>query len=265
MTNYSRTLKSKWALLVLAILVIVSGFTMFSRDATARPQEDGTLVLSVEDEISEVSYVIGVDNLANEANGMIEYDQNSRAGIEKFREFNNRELVGILQNMPAMGSIPARITFSRPLSQGEFTEFADRYDIGVKYYTIYMLEPDGKIATIQGSPSDAELVPDENFNMTTTSISQEYNDGAEFVGWVEVDGMVQVNHISEMKADRCVHMIDVMQLFLESRLTDEALAAAGIGKSVRQELLRTGLTDIYRAPAAWNLYHLGLMQRESSQ
>ncbi len=264
MANYSRTLKSKWTLLVLAILVITSGFTMFSRDETARPQEDGTLVLSVEDEISEVSYVIGVDNLANEANGMIEYDQNSRAGIEKFREFNNRELVRVLQNMPAMGSIPARITFSRPLSQAEFTEFADRYDIGVKFYTIYMLEPDGKIATIQGSPSDTELVPGEYFNMTTTSISQEYNDGAEFVGWVEVDGMVPVNRISEMKADQRVYMIDVMQLFLEARLTDEALAAAGVAKSVRQELLRTGFTDIYRAPVAWNLYHLGLMQRESS-
>jgi len=59
-------------------------------------------------------------------------------------------------------------------------------------------------------------------------------------------------------------MIDIMQLFLESRLTDEALATAGVAKSVRQELLRAGFTDIYRAPVAWNLYHLGLMQRESS-
>jgi hypothetical protein len=232
---------------------------------TARPQEDGTLVLSVVDENSGVSYVIGVDNLNNEVNGMIEYDRTSVAGIEKYRAFNDQELAKILQNVDAMKSIPVNITFNTPLDQTNFTEFVKQYEISVKSYIIYMREPDGKIATIQGGPSDTELVPVEFFNTATTSISQEYNSGAEFVGWVEVDGTVQAKHVSEIKADQHVFMIDVMQLFLESKLTDEALAKAGIAKDVRRELLQFGFTEIYRAPIAWEVYHLGLMDLGSQK
>lgn len=264
MNHYNKIFKRKWFLPLLAILAFTSVFAIFSRGVTARPQEDGTLVLAVEDKNSGVSYVIGVDNLHNEVNGMIEYNQDSVASIEKYREFNNQELAKILQDANATDSIPARITFSKPLDQAEFTKFVSQYEIDVKFYTIYMLEPDGKIATIQGSPSDAELIPGEYFDMATTSISQEYNNGAEFVGWVEIDGTVQVNHISEMKTDHGVFLIDVMQTFLESKLTDDALTSAGVGRSARQELLQAGFTEIYRAPVAWNLYHLGLMQMDSS-
>lgn len=265
MNNYNKFDESKWILLVLTIFVILAGFVISYQGVTARPQEDGTLVIQVADENSGISYVIGVDNLNNEVNGMIEYDQNSEDGIEKYREFNDQELTKILQNVDTMKGIPVKITFNTPLDQTNFTEFVKQYEIGVKNYTIYMLEPDGKIATIQGGPSNTELVPIEFFDIATTSISQEYNTGAEFVGWVEVDGTVQAKHISEIKADQRVFMVDVMQLFLESKLTDEALAEAGIAGSVRQELLQFGFTEIYRAPVAWGLYHLGLMQRDSSQ
>ena len=263
MTNCIKWLSHKWILLTLIIIVILAGLAISNRRATARPQEDATIVLSIEDEPSGISYLIGVDNQANEVIGRIDYDDTA-TGIAKYQEFNNKELAGILQDIDAIDTIPVKITFNAPLGQTAFTEFVEQYQIDAKNYTIYMLEPDGKIATIQGSPSDTELVPGEYFNMTTTSISQEYNGGAELVGWVEVDGTVRVNRISEMKADQRIYMIDIMQLFLESRLTDEALATAGVAKSVRQELLRAGFTDIYRAPVAWNLYHLGLMQRESS-
>lgn len=256
MTNYSGILKGKGALLVLAmLLVIASRFAMFSQDVTARPQEDGTLVLSERDKDAGVSYMIGVDNLRNEVNGMVEYDRDSAAGLEKYREFNRRELAGILQNMDAMDGIPARITFNKPLNQAEFTEFVDRYGISVNFYTLYMRKPDGRVATIQGSPSDEELVPAAYFNTAVTSVSQEYNPDAELVGWVEIDGVIQANHISKMEADERVFLIDVMQLFLESRLTEKALTKAGVARSTRQELLQAGFAEIYRAPVAWSLYH----------
>jgi hypothetical protein len=260
MNNYIKFFKSKWILLVILIFGILVGFAISKQGVTARPQEDGTLVLSVEDETSGVLYVIGVDNLNNEVNGMIEYDQNSAPGIEKYRAFNNQELANILQNADAMDNIPVKVTFNTPLNQAEFAELVKQYGIDVKKYIIYMLEPDGKIATIQGSPSDTELVPAEFFNTATTSISQEYNTGAEFIGWVEVDGTVQANRIPDIKADRRIFLVDIMPVFLESKLTDKVLAEAGIAKDVRQELLQFGFTEIHQAPLAWSLYHLGLMQ-----
>ena len=261
MNNYNRFLERKSVLLGLIIFIIVAGTFVYNQRVTARLQEDGTLVLSVADENTGVSYIIGIDNLNNEVNGMIEYDRSSANGIKQYREFNNQELAKILQNnMDSVASIPVKITFNRPLNQVEFTKFIKQYAIGVKYYTIYMLEPDGKIATIQGSPSDTELVPIEFFNTATTSISQEYNTSAEFLGWVEVEGTVEVNHISEVKADQRVFLIDVMQLFLESKLTEESLVQAGVAPSTRRELLKVGFTEIYRAPLAWELYHWGLME-----
>lgn len=259
MNSDMKRLNYKWILLASAVIVVFAGFVISNRRATARPQEDATIVLAIEDKPLGVSYLIGVDNQANEVIGRVEYDR-TVTGIENYRTFNNQELTQILQNTDTKDTIPVKVTFSTPLSQAEFTEFVEQFEISVENYIIYMLEPDGKTATIQGSPSDAELIPVEFFNTATTSISQEYNSGAELLGWVEVNGTVQANHISEMQTDARVFLIDVMQLFLESKLTGEALASAGVARSVRQELLQAGFTEIYQAPVAWELYHLGMME-----
>lgn len=260
MINYNKLLRKAWFLLALAVFGILTWFLISNQRVTARPQEDGTLILSVKDEATGVSYVIGVDNLNNEVNGMIEYDYNSADGLERYRLFNNQELTKILQNTSEVEGIPVKIIFNTPLSQAEFAEFVKQYEVAVKKYIIYMLEPDGKIATIQGSPSDKELVPAEFFNIATTSISQEYNSGAELIGWVEVDGTVQANRIPDLQTDQRIFLVDVMHFFLESKLTDSVLTEAGIAKDVRQELLELGFAEIHQAPVVWNLYHLGLMQ-----
>lgn len=265
MNNYIKFFKSKWILLLLTIFGILVGFVISNQGVTARPQEDGALVLSVEDETSGVSYVIGVDNLNNEVNGMIEYDQNSAAGIEKYRAFSNQKLASILQNTDATDHIPVKVTFNTPLNQAEFAELVNQYEIDVKKYIIYMLEPDGKIATIQGSPSNTELVPAEFLNTATASISREYNADAEFIGWVEMDGTVQVNRIPDIQADQRIFLVDIMHLFLESKLTDEVLAEAGMAKDVRQELLQFGFTEIHQAPLAWSLYHLDMMESDTAR
>ncbi|MEZ4517128.1 MAG: hypothetical protein R3C44_09930 [Chloroflexota bacterium] len=150
----------KWLLFPLVATVILAGFVISNRKVTAQPQEDFILVLSTEDKASGVSYHIGIE--ANEVVGQVDYDFTA-TGIEKYREFNDRELTNILQNKDATDPIPVRITFSKPLDQAAFTQFVDEYGIDVNFYTIYMLEPDGKVATISGSPSDTELVPGRVF------------------------------------------------------------------------------------------------------
>jgi len=197
--------------LALATFVTLTGFVIWNQGVTARPQEDATIVLSVEDEQSGVSYLIGVDNLENEVVAMVEYDHRTMVNLDKYREFTNRELAKILQNAEPMDSIPLRITFNSPQSQKEFTDFVKQHEIDVESYYIYMLEPDGKIATIQGGPSEEELVPGMFFNAATDSISQEYSPGVEFLGWVEVDGAVQAKRVSQINNDPRVFLADAMQ------------------------------------------------------
>ncbi len=258
MNYYMKRLKIKWvALPILAILVTLAGFTASNQSVTAQPQEDVTIVLSEGDEQSGVTYAIAVDNLEKELLARVEYDTSSMESIGRYQEFNNRKLTEILQNVDGTDSIPLKITFSSPLSQKEFTEFVKQYEIDVDSYYIYMLESDGNIATIQGGPSEEELVPGMFFNAATTSISQEYPPGVKFLGWVEVDGMVQAKRVSQLRVDKRVFLVDVMQLFLESKLTDEVLANVGIARSVRRELLQFGFTNIDRSGVvAWNLYYL---------
>ena len=257
MNYYIKRFNNKWvALLILAIFLILLGFMTSNRSVGAQSQEDITLVLS-EDNKSGITYAIAVDNIGKELLARIEYDRSSMESINQYREFNNRELDKLLQNMPISDSIPLKITFSTPLSQEEFAEFVEKYKLDVDSYYIYMLEPDGNIATIQGSPSEEELVPGMFFNAATNSISEEYSPGVELLGWVEVDGTVSVQQISEIKADERVFLVDVMQLFLESQVTNELLANVGVAKDIRQELLQVGFTEIYRGgPLAWDLYYL---------
>lgn len=258
MNYYMKRLKIKWvALLVLAILVTLVGFMASNRSVTAQPQEDVTLVLSEEDK-SGITYAIAVDNLEKELLAKVEYDRSSMESIGKYREFNNRELDKVLQDMDTFDSIPLKITFSSPLSQEDFTEFVKQYEVDVDSYYIYMLEPDGNIATIQGAPSEDTLVPSMLFNTVTNSISEEYSPGVELLGWVEMDGTVQVQQVPRLAADKQVFLVDVMRLFLESKLTDGTLADAGVAKDIRRDLLQVGFADIYRGgPLAWNLYYLG--------
>ncbi|GIK57582.1 MAG: hypothetical protein BroJett015_32450 [Chloroflexota bacterium] len=84
MINYNKLLRSAWLLLALAVFGILTWFVISNQRVTARPQEDGTLILSEKDEATGVLYVIGVDNLNNEVNGMIEYDYNSADGLERY-------------------------------------------------------------------------------------------------------------------------------------------------------------------------------------
>lgn len=267
MNYYMKRLKTKWvALFILALFVAVAGFMASNRSVTAQPQEDITLVLSETDNKSGVTYAIAVDNLEKELLARVEYDLSSMEGIGRYQAFNNRELGKILQNVDTLDSIPLKVTFSSPLSQDEFTAFVKQYEIDVDSYYIYMLEADGKIVTIQGSPSEEDLVPSMFFNAATNSVSQEYSPGVEFLGWVEMDGIVQANHVSQLTSDERVFLTDVMQLFLESKLTDEALAGVGIDKGIRQELVQFGFANIDRSGlVAWGLYHLGLADLDTQK
>lgn len=256
MNNRIRFHKTKWVLLVSVIAAVIIGFAASSQIATGRPQEDGTLILSVEDEVSGVSYLIGVDNLAHEVNAEVEYDNSTANGIERYRAFNNRELVRILKEIDPVESIPVKITFKSPLNEEEFTKFVKLHEIEVENYIIYMLESDGRVVTIQGSPSDTELVPTKFFDIATNSISREYNSGAGFLGWVEVRGLVRAERVAQIGNASHVFLVDVMELFLESKLTDETLANAGIDKGYREELIANGLSNVYQKPIAWGLYHL---------
>ena len=259
MNYYMKRLKITWvALMILAIFVILVGFMASNRNVAAQPQEDVTLVLSEEDTRSGITYAVAVDNLERELLAKVEYDRSSMESIGKYQEFNNRELNKFLQDMDTSDTIPLKITFSSPLTQEDFTEFVKQYEIDVDSYYIYMLESDGNIATIQGTPSEDALVPSMLFNTVTNSISEEYSPGVELLGWVEVDGIVQVQQVPQLTADKQVFLVDVMQLFLESKLTDEALANAGVTKDIRRDLLQVGFADIDRGgPLAWNLYYLG--------
>lgn len=258
MNYYMKSLKITWiALMILAIFVILAGFMALNRNVAAQPQEDVTLVLSEEDTKSGITFAIAIDNMEKELLAKVEYDRSSMESIGKYQEFNNQELVKILQNVDPLDKIPVKITFSTPLTQEDFIKFVKQYEIDVDSYYIYMLETGGNIATIQGAPSEEDIVPSMIFDAVTNSISKEYSPGVRLLGWVEIDGSVQVQQIPQLVADEQVFLVDVMQLFLESKLTNETLANAGIAKDIRQDILQVGFTDIYRGgPLAWNLYYL---------
>ena len=264
MKNYKKYLNQKWMVLVLLGCVILVGVVISNYQVTASPQEDSTIVSLGEDKQLKVSYLIGVDNQANELIGRVEYES-SITGVEQYREFNNREMEKLLANVQTMDDVPVKITFNSALDQLTFAQFVEQYEVKVDSYIIYMVESSGNIATIQGSPSNTELVPAEFFNSAIASVSQEYNSGADLLGWVEVDGTVKAGQILKIQNDQRIFLVDVMQLFLESKLTGEALTRAGIPRGRKQELLQAGFTEIYRAPIAWQLYHLGIMDLEAQE
>jgi hypothetical protein len=249
----------KWTLLALPIFLILVGLGVSNRGVTARVQEDITIVLSVEDDNSGIKYAVAVDNITQEALARIEYPTTIQ-GIEQYRNFNDQELSKILQNGDKGHPVPLKITFNSPLSEEKFTQFVKQYDIEVAHYVIYMLDSDGKIVTVQGSPMNGELVPTALFNTATNSISQEYSHGARLLGWVEVTGVVELMYVFQLSNDIHVFLADVMRMFLESQLTDEALANAGIVRGTRRNLINSGFAEIYQRPLAWDLYHLGLME-----
>lgn len=249
--------KNKWMWVGLFFFAIFIGSVISYQNVTARPQEDGTLILQSQDKNLGVSYVIGIDNLANEVNSMVEYDTSSLAGLNKFRQFNTQILEQIIENKEKE-IIPAKITFNAPLTQEEFTSFVKNYGIEVSHYIIYMKEPDGKIATIQGSPAEGELIPTQFLNVATQSIAQEYNQSAQFLGWVEVNGSIPAEQALTLSQDKTVFMVDVMHLFLTSQLTDEVLATAGYSYWDRQNFLQQGFSSIQYKSVAWELYHLGI-------
>lgn len=262
MNNRTKIFQNKWILLSSTIVVILMMglLFIFSKAVTAHPEEDGTILLEVQDKESGVSYGIGVDNLNNEVNGIIDYERNTVEDIEKYSAFNNQELDKILKNSSPTKRIPLQITFNTPLNEEAFTKFVEQYDLEVEYYIIYMLEPSGNIVTIQGGPSEEKLVPTEFFNMATDNISQEQSPGSTFLGWVSVKGNVQVSRVRELQNDPHVYLAGVMELFVKNLLTDELLANAGYAPGIRSYLLYNGFTTLSEPGLSWSLYYLGIMK-----
>lgn len=253
---------AKWGLTVMLLLVFLAVFSFISlfhhHSAGANPSENVIILKQETDPVNSVSYAIAVVNEDghDELYGRIEYDNATLAGLQNYKAFNNHHLTKILQTIGPKEPVKLKITFWKPLSEIEFTEFVKEHDIKVHSYYMYMREQDGTIVTIQGGPFEGELVPHMMMNVVKDDVT-ERDPNAGFLGWVEVDVTAPSNQVMNLQNNPHVFMVDSMDMFFESMLTAELFEHTNLSFFAQRSLLRAGYTEVARpGPVAWWLLHL---------
>ncbi|GIK55784.1 MAG: hypothetical protein BroJett015_14470 [Chloroflexota bacterium] len=262
----SKQVNKKWFLLITAFLLAAMLGNLFQQEAASLPTEEVTVVYWETDSKYGVSYGYGVDNLAHEAVAEIYPDYSSAEGIYNYRDFSHKELAALLKNLQPEELVPLKITFTGPLTKDEFTDFVRKYEIVADKYTIFLREPDGKIVTVQGSPDEnGVLIPESLLAMAMSGVHEASGVGTEFLGWVDVSGLVAAKVIPVIAGDEDVFLADGMEAVLQASLTDFRLKEAHIPRAVRRDVLAGGFASVGMPPTASFLYDYGLMEMPGQQ
>lgn len=204
-----------------------------------------------------IQFGYGIELPTRSAAAMVEYDYQTIAGINEYVALNQSHLERLLEAAGEEDALAVRVTFNQPLSQEEFTAFVEQYRLTVNSYVIWIENDDGTTTTIQGGPSDTELIPAERFNYVLTDVQS--RGGLESPGWVEVDGTVVVTELKFLSGDTRVFLVDIMAAVIQQQFTDSVMKQAGISRTVRSSVLEEGLQVNRPTYLAWAIRNQGLM------
>ena len=188
---------------------------------------------------------------------MVEYDTYTLEGINQYVTLNQSQVERLLKTASNDDSLAVQITFNRPLSQPEFMAFVEQYQMGVASYIIWIENEDDTITTIEGAPSESELIPTETFHYVLEDVQN--RGGLGVPGWVEVDGLVPVGRLKQMQDDPQLFLIDVMTAVIQEQVTDATMKEAGIARAVRTAVLSQTLKVSRPMYLAWAIGNQGLM------
>lgn len=252
--------------LILGIMgsLTIMALLFSSQVANSNPDIDATIFIDEHMPEYGVAYYAAVDNTTSTASAHIEYKSDSEEDIERYVAFSQQKFEELAKHLGSDDSIPVEVTFAAPLSKAQFTEFATQYALDIDHYQMYFVRGAGDLSrgdltTVQGTPSDSELISPAELALMEEGVRESAGSDVRFVGWVSVKGRANATAIRQMNRDKRVFLADATDQFMANLLTESTLRQTNISRRVYRQILNEGFTDIYRAPLAYSLVKVGLM------
>jgi len=122
-------------------------------------------------------------------------------------------------------SLDVTIVFRRPLNQADFERFVANASLGqVVGYTLRYIDNQGQRVTINGTPDNGVLVPQDMLNTALSDLQQRAP--GKLLGWVEVQAAIASTSYDTIVKDKSVFLIDVSRSVIRTVFKDEAGASA---------------------------------------
>ena len=180
----------------------------------------------------------------NAAAGMVHFDTGSKASIIAYRDAVQKEGQAAFAKT---STVPALITFAKPLTTDRFVELMTASGIQVKSFQIRTLTATGQRAVISGAPDEKLMLDPSHVARFLTGGPSQRNDVLQ--GVIVAEGLVnRANYDTLSKNVQEVFLVDIMR----------AIAHA--------ELVKAGITDlpmdrIYVTSPYWQMEDHGIVTR----
>ncbi len=243
----------RWIIGAAAALGLL-GVLVLTRVGDASPRG---VQLLVEQTANGISYAAAFDTVQQRVDGRVSYDYISAEGVKAYLDFNR----SAAQQIAARPSSPVRINivFSRPMSQAEFEQFVQSYQLTVHHYTIRAVESDGARVTIFGGPENGQLIPAAILDSVSADIKT--RNAADIKGWIETEVTTTPDHLQKMLDDPAVFTTEAAYTLIYDSLTAERLTQAGASAATLQAIqANTDRTVQITHPSLyWSLEDLGMV------
>lgn len=129
----------------------------------------------------------------------VEYSRDSAAQLANLAAVQQQLAKDLVTN--GSTSLDATIVFRRPLKQDEFEQFIKAYNVQkVAAYTLRYLSSQGERITINDTPTENELVPQDLLGMALQDIQQ--RTPGKLRGWVEVQATISADAYDSIRHDK---------------------------------------------------------------
>ncbi len=230
---------------------------LYLHPSLSRDQQPVVLVNHTE---RGIHYSAAFDPIYQEINGSISYDYRSTQGVQSYIDFNHQAYT-MLSDQGQNRPIYINIVFRRPLSLPEFQQFVSTYGLAVHRYRMRAVEIDGTRLTIDGAPTEGQLVPPTYWERVLQDI-RAHNE-TQFKGWIEVEATVWPEQWARLQSASEVFVIEGTYALIYRELTPWKLRRAGAtAETIRRIQRGEGwpLVHITHPSLYWALEDMGMVK-----
>lgn len=233
------------------LLAFAYGFVQ-SQLASANPGPN--YFLNATDNVTGIQY--GVAYSDGQLNGGVAYEFRTIEGVRKYQGFNLRTIDQLIR--ANQNQFYVLVIFNRPLSQGEFEQLTQTYQLIPYAYTLRAIAPNGMRTTIYGGPANGNLIPTDRINMVAKDIQE--RDGTTIRGWIDVSTVISGPQLIELLKDPRIYTIDATETLFRNSITPAKLINAGVSSDILQSATQGEMhIQISRVSLYWSLEDLGLV------
>lgn len=119
-----------------------------------------------------------------------------------------------------VSALDVTIVFRRPLNQTDFERVVADARVGqVSGYTLRYLDNAGERVTINGTPDNGILVPQEMLNAALTDLQQRAP--GRLLGWIQAQATISPTSYDALLKDQHIYLIDVSRSAIRAAFNDE--------------------------------------------